>query len=277
MKRFLVIGLCLISLSLVACGNGNKVNKEASKNTEISQESKDPISRRETIVAKVGKEEITLAQVDAFSQSAIVYAKAVVGDDFENEINEVLENSSDEAKVSEYKNQKENIIESRKFAVEALVQSKLFGLEARERKLIYDGILEKNKELIKMFYISPESELSDERVQELFENDISNKVNNYGVPREVAIKEYEDIVGENLLKDELKEKVSISSEEIEEYYNKNIDSYVIDGVSTRSLSEVSDEIEKTLFYEKYSELIDRELERISKKHKVVTFEEELNF
>ena len=277
MKRFLVIGLCLISLSLVACGNGNKVNKEASKNTEISQESKDPISRRETIVAKVGKEEITLAQVDAFSQSAIVYAKAVVGDDFENEINEVLENSSDEAKVSEYKNQKETIIETRKFAVEALVQSKLFGLEARERKLIYDGILEKNKELIKMFYISPESELSDERVQELFENDISNKVNNYGVPREVAIKEYEDIVGENLLKDELKEKVSVSSEEIEEYYNENIDSYAIDGVSTRSLSEVSDEIEKTLFYEKYSELIDRELERISKKHKVVTFEEELNF
>lgn len=277
MKRFLVIGLCLISLSLVACGNGNKVNEEASKNTEISQESKDPISRRETIVAKVGKEKITLAQVDAFSQSAIVYAKAVVGDDFENEINEVLENSSDEAKVSEYKNQKETIIETRKFAVEALVQSKLFGLEARERKLIYDGILEENKELIKMFYISPESELSDERVQELFENDISNKVNNYGVPREVAIKEYEDIVGENLLKDELKEKASISSEEIEEYYNKNIDSYVIDGVSTRSLSEVSDEIEKTLFYEKYSELIDGELERLSKKHKVVTFEEELNF
>lgn len=277
MKRFLVIGLCLISLSLVACGNDNKVNEEASKNTEISQESKDPISRRETIVAKIGKEKITLAQVDAFSQSAIVYAKAVVGDDFENEINEVLENSSDEAKVSEYKNQKETIIETRKFAVEALVQSKLFGLEARERKLIYDGILEENKELIKMFYISPESELSDERVQELFENDISNKVNNYGVPREVAIKEYEDIVGENLLKDELKEKASISSEEIEEYYNKNIDSYVIDGVSTRSLSEVSDEIEKILFYEKYSELIDRELERISKKHKVVTFEEELNF
>lgn len=277
MKRFLVIGLCLISLSLVACGNDNKVNEEDSKNTEISQESKDLISRRETIVAKVGKEEITLAQVDAFSQSAIVYAKAVVGDDFENEINEVLENSSDEAKVSEYKNQKETIIESRKFAVEALVQSKLFGLEARERKLIYDGILEENKELIKMFYISPESELSDERVQELFENDISNKVNNYGVPREVAIKEYEDIVGENLLKDELKEKASISSEEIEEYYNKNIDSYAIDGVSTRSLSEVSDEIEKTLFYEKYSELIDGELERLSKKHKVVTFEEELNF
>ncbi|HHD2753896.1 TPA: hypothetical protein ACOTG0_002718 [Clostridium perfringens] len=277
MKRFLVIGLCLISLSLVTCGNGNKVNEEVSKNTEISQESKDPISRRETIVAKVGKEEITLAQVDAFSQSAIVYAKAVVGDDFENEINEVLENSSDEAKVSEYKNQKETIIESRKFAVEALVQSKLFGLEAREKKLIYDGMIEENKELIKMFYISPESELSDERVQELFENDISNMVNNYGVPREVAIKEYEDIVGENLLKDELKGKVSISSEEIEEYYNENIDSYVIDGVSTRSLSEVSDEIEKTLFYEKYSELIDRELERISKKHKVVTFEEELNF
>lgn len=277
MKRFLVIGLCLISLSLVACGNGNKVNEEASKNTEISQESKDPISRRETIVAKVGKEKITLAQVDAFSQSAIVYAKAVVGDDFENEINEVLENSSDEAKVSEYKNQKETIIETRNFAVEALVQSKLFGLEARERKLIYDGILEENKELIKMFYISPESELSDERVQELFENDISNKVNNYGVPREVAIKEYEDVVGENLLKDELKGKVSISSEEIEEYYNKNIDSYAIDGVSTRSLSEVSDEIEKTIFYEKYSELIDTELERLSKKHKVVTFEEELNF
>ena len=277
MKRFLVIGLCLISLSLVACGNDNKVNEEASKNTEISQESKDPISRRETIVAKIGKEKITLAQVDAFSQSAIVYAKAVVGDDFENEINEVLENSSDEAKVSEYKNQKETIIESRKFAVEALVQSKLFGLEAKERKLIYDGILEENKELIKMFYISPESELSDERVQELFENDISNKVNNYGVPREVAIKEYEDIVGENLLKDELKGKVSISSEEIEEYYNENIDSYAIDGVSTRSLSEVSDEIEKTLFYEKYSELIDGELERLSKKHKVVTFEEELNF
>lgn len=277
MKRFLVIGLCLISLSLVACGNGNKVNEEASKNTEISQESKDPISRRETIVAKIGKEKITLAQVDAFSQSAIVYAKAVVGDDFENEINEVLENSSDEAKVSEYKNQKETIIETRKFAVEALVQSKLFGLEARERKLIYDGILEENKELIKMFYISPESELSDERVQELFENDISNKVNNYGVPREVAIKEYEDIVGENLLKDELKGKVSISSEEIEEYYNKNIDSYAIDGVSTRSLSEVSDEIEKTIFYEKYSELIDGELERLSKKYKVVTFEEELNF
>lgn len=277
MKRFLVIGLCLISLSLVACGNGNKVNEEASKNTEISQESKDSISRGETIVAKIGKEKITLAQVDAFSQSAIIYAKAVVGDDFENEINEVLENSSDEAKVSEYKNQKETIIETRKFAVEALVQSKLFGLEARERKLIYDGILEENKELIKMFYISPESELSDERVQELFENDISNKVNNYGVPREVAIKEYEDIVGENLLKDELKGKVSISSEEIEEYYNKNIDSYAIDGVSTRSLSEVSDEIEKTLFYEKYSELIDGELERLSKKHKVVTFEEELNF
>lgn len=277
MKRFLVIGLCLISLSLLACGNGNKVNEEVSKNTEISQESKDPISRRETIVAKVGKEKITLAQVDAFSQSAIVYAKAVVGDDFENEINEVLENSSDEAKVSEYKNQKKTIIESRKFAVEALVQSKLFGLEAREKKLIYDGMIEENKELIKMFYISPGSELSDEMVQDLFEKDINNMVNNYGVPREVAIKRFEDVVGENLLKDELKGKVSISSEEIEEYYNENIDSYVIDGVSTRSLSEVSDEIEKTLFYEKYSELIDREVERLSKKHKVVTFEEELNF
>ncbi|MDZ4992321.1 hypothetical protein GNF80_04950 [Clostridium perfringens] len=277
MKRFLVIGLCLISLSLVACGNDNKVNEDVSKNTEISERRKEPLTRNETIVAKVGEEEITLAQVDAFSQSAIVYAKAVVGDDFENEINEVLENSSDEAKVSEYKNQKEIIIETRKYAVEALVQSKLFGLEARERKLIYNGMLEENKELIKMFYISPGSELSDEMVQDLFEKDINNMVNNYGVPREVAIKEYEDVVGENLLKDELEGKVSVSSEKIEEYYNENIEKFKIDETSTKSLDEVSEEIEKTLFYEKYSELIDTELERLSKKHKVETFEEELNF
>lgn len=277
MKRFLVIGLCLISLSLVACGNGNKVNEEVSKNTEISQESKDQISRRETIVAKVGEEEITLAQIDAFSQSAIVYAKAVVGDDFENEINEVLENSSDEAKVSEYKNQKEIIIESRKFAVEALVQSKLFGLEARERKLIYDGMIEENKELIKMFYISPGSELSDEMVQDLFEKDINNMVNNYGVPREVAIKRFEDVVGENLLKDELKEKVSVSSEQIEGYYNENIEKFKIDGASTISLSEVGENIKEILFNEEYNKIIDKELERLYKKHKVVTFEEELNF
>ncbi|ELC8442516.1 hypothetical protein QYB59_001540 [Clostridium perfringens] len=277
MKRFLVIGLCLISLSLVACGNDNKVNKDVSKNTEISERRKEPLTRNETIVAKVGEEEITLAQVDAFSQSAIVYAKAVVGDDFENEINEVLENSSDEAKVSEYKNQKEIIIETRKYAVEALVQSKLFGLEARERKLIYNGMLEENKELIKMFYISPGSELSDEMVQDLFEKDINNMVNNYGVPREVAIKRFEDVVGENLLKDELKEKVSVSSEQIEVYYNENIEKFKIDGASIKSLEEVSEEIEKTLFYEKYSELIDTELERLSKKHKVETFEEELSF
>lgn len=277
MKRFLVIGLCLISLNLVACGNDNKVNKDVSKNTEISERRKEPLTRNETIVAKVGEEEITLAQIDAFSQSAIVYAKAVVGDDFENEINEVLENSSDEAKVSEYKNQKEIIIETRKYAVEALVQSKLFGLEARERKLIYNGMLEENKELIKMFYISPGSELSDEMVQDLFEKDINNMVNNYGVPREVAIKRFEDVVGENLLKDELKEKVSVSSEQIEGYYNENIEKFKIDETSTKSLDEVSEEIEKTLFYEKYSELIDTELERLSKKHKVETFEEELSF
>lgn len=40
MKRILVIGLCLISLSLVACGN-NKVNEDVSKNTEVSEESKE--------------------------------------------------------------------------------------------------------------------------------------------------------------------------------------------------------------------------------------------
>lgn len=277
MKRFLVIGLCLISLSLVACGNDNKVNKDVSKNTEISERRKEPLTRNETIVAKVGEEEITLAQIDAFSQSAIVYAKAVVGDDFENEINEVLENSSDEAKVSEYKNQKEIIIETRKFAVEALVQSKLFGLEARERKLIYNGMLEENKELIKMFYISPGSELSDEMVQDLFEKDINNMVNNYGVPREVAIKRFEDVVGENLLKDELKEKVSVSSEQIEGYYNENIEKFKIDGASIKSLEEVSESIKEVLFYEEYNKIIESEIERLSKKYKVETFEGELSF
>lgn len=277
MKRFLVIGLCLISLSLVACGNDNKVNKNVSKNTEISERRKEPLTRNETIVAKVGEEEITLAQIDAFSQSAIVYAKAVVGDDFENEINEVLENSTDEAKVSEYKNQKKIIIETRKLALEGLIESKLFGLEARERKLIYNGMLEENKELIKMFYISPGSELSDEMVQDLFEKDINNMVNNYGVPREVAIKRFEDVVGENLLKDELKEKVSVSSEQIEGYYNENIEKFKIDGASIKSLEEVSESIKEVLFYEEYNKIIESEIERLSKKYKVETFEGELSF
>lgn len=276
MKKALAIGLCLLSLSLVACGN-NKVNEEINKNTEISEKGKEPLTRNETIVAKVGEEEITLAQVDAFSQSAIVYAKAVVGDDFENEINEVLENSSDEAKVSEYKNQKEIIIESRKFALEALVQSKLFGLEARDRKLIYDGILEENKELIKKFYILPEGELSDEAAQELFEDDINNKVNNYGVPREVAIKELEDAWGTKLLENELKEKFSVSSEKIEEYYNENIEKFKIDETSTKSLQEVSESIKEALFYEEYDKIIESEVKRFSKKYKVETFEEKLNF
>lgn len=276
MKKALVIGLCLLSLSLVACGN-NKVNEEVSKNTEISEKGKEPLTRNETIVAKVGEEKITLAQVDAFSQSAIVYAKAVVGDDFENEINEVLENSSDEAKVSEYKNQKEIIIESRKFALEALVQSKLFGLEARDRKLIYDGILEENKELIKKFYILPEGELSDEAAQELFEDDINNKVNNYGVPREVAIKELEDAWGTKLLENEFKEKFSVSSEKIEEYYNENIEKFKIDETSTKSLQEVSESIKEALFYEEYDKIIESEVKRFSKKYKVETFEEKLNF
>lgn len=271
MKKALAIGLCLLSLSLVACGN-NKVNEEINKNTEISEKGKEPLTRNETIVAKVGEEKITLAQVDAFSQSAIVYAKAVVGDDFENEINEVLENSSDEAKVSEYKNQKEIIIESRKFALEALVQSKLFGLEARDRKLIYDGILEENKELIKKFYILPEGELSDEAAQELFEDDINNKVNNYGVPREVAIKELEDAWGTKLLENELKEKFSVSSEKIEEYYNENIEKFKIDETSTKSLQEVSESIKEALFYEEYDKIIESEIERLSKKYKVETFE-----
>lgn len=277
MKRFLVIGLCLISLSLVACGNDNKVNKDVSKNTEISKNSKEPVTRNETIVAKVGEDEITLGHVDLFSDGAIVYAKALVGDDFENEINEVLENSTDEAKVSEYKNQKEIIIETRKLALEALVQSKLFGLEARERKLINDGILEENKELIKKFYILPEGELSDEAAQELFEDDINNKVNNYGVPREVAIKELEDAWGTKLLENELKEKISVSSEKVEEYYNENIEKFKIDETSTKSLQEVSEIIKEALFYEEHDKIIESEKERLSKKYKVETFEEELSF
>lgn len=41
MKRILVIGLCLISLSFVACGNDKKVNeKEVSNITQISEEDK---------------------------------------------------------------------------------------------------------------------------------------------------------------------------------------------------------------------------------------------
>lgn len=41
MKRILVIGLCLLSLSFVACGNDKKVNeKEVSNNIEISEEDK---------------------------------------------------------------------------------------------------------------------------------------------------------------------------------------------------------------------------------------------
>lgn len=254
-----IFAIGLVSLVLTGCG------------------AKEPLSRGETIVARVGKEKITLAQVDSLSEGAIVYAKALVGDDFENGINEILESSSDENKISEYENQKSIIIDTRKRVLEGVVESKLFALEAREKKLISDGILEENPELIKMFYNSSGSELSEEEVQELFENKINNMVNNYGIPREVAIKEYEDALGEKLLKDEMKKEVSVSSEEIEEYYNENIDSYVIDGTSKRSLQEVSEEIERTLFYEEYSELIDAEVERLSKKHKVVTFEEELNF
>ncbi|ELC8442515.1 peptidyl-prolyl cis-trans isomerase [Clostridium perfringens] len=207
-----IFAIGLVGLVLVGCG------------------AKEPLSREETIVAKIGKEKITLSQVDAVAEGTIVYTRDIVGEDFENEINKVLESSDDESKVEEYKKYKEGLIDAREEALQSLIEMKLLAMEARDRDLfskkILDEKLKEASEFMKNLFEGAGLKEEDNKLAELFENKINKYVNDYNIPREKVIKGFEDSIAEMTMKKELQKEVSISEEEIESFYNENIDNYV---------------------------------------------------
>lgn len=215
MKRSYIRGIFaigLVSLVLTGCG------------------AKEPLSREDTIVAKIGKEKITLSQVDAAASGTIVYTRDIVGEDFENEINKVLESSDDESKIEEYKKYKEDLIEAREESLQNLIKMKLLAMEARDRNLfskeILDEKLKEASEFVKNLFEVTGLKEEDNKLAEIFEDRINKYVNDYNIPREKVIKWFEDSIAEMTMKMELQKEVNISEEEIESFYNENIDEYV---------------------------------------------------
>lgn len=207
-----IFAIGLVSLVLTGCGT------------------KGPLSREETIVAKIGKEKITLSQVDAAAYGTIVYTKDIVGEDFENEINKVLESSDDESKIEEYTKYKDGLIYAREEALQKMVERKLLAMEARDRKLFSREILQEKlnevSDFVKKLFEGTGLEKEDNKLAELFEDKINMYVEEYNIPREKVIKGFEDSMAESTMKSELQKEIKISDEEIENFYNENIDKYV---------------------------------------------------
>ncbi|MDU4884052.1 peptidylprolyl isomerase [uncultured Clostridium sp.] len=162
---------------------------------------KTPEAIQKTVLAKVGDEKITMADVNSELQADIDYLIETYGEDYENNIDDTL---------------KEQLKTARTQVLEQLVNDKV---------LITKGTA--------LEYIPSEEELAtaieEERANfvEAYggEDGLKEALEYYGMTEEKFNLFLENMVKTNKVKEAMTKDVTVTDEEVEQYYNDNIDKY----------------------------------------------------
>ena len=162
---------------------------------------KTPEAIQKTVLAKVGDEKITMADVNSEIQANIDYLIETYGEDYENSIDDTL---------------KEQLKTLRTQVLEQLVDDKV---------LITKGTA--------LEYIPSEEELAtaieEERANfvEAYggEDGLKEALEYYGMTEEKFNSFLENMVKTDKVKEAMIKDVTVSDEEVEQYYNDNIDKY----------------------------------------------------
>lgn len=162
---------------------------------------KTPEAIQKTVLAKVGDEKITMAEVNSEIQADIDYLIETYGEDYENTIDDTL---------------KEKLKTARTQVLEQLVNDKVLITKGTELE-----------------YMPSDEELAtaieEERANfvEAYggEDKLKEALEYYGMTDEKFNSFLENMVKTEKIKEAMTKDVAVSDEEVEQYYNDNIDKY----------------------------------------------------
>lgn len=162
---------------------------------------KTPEAIQKTVLAKVGDEKITMADVNSELQADIDYLIETYGEDYENNIDDTL---------------KEQLKTTRTQVLEQLVDDKVLITKGTELE-----------------YIPSEEELATAMEEERAnfveayggEDALKEALEYYGMTEEKFNSFLENMVKTDKIKEAMTKDVTVSDEEVEQYYNDNIADY----------------------------------------------------
>ena len=164
---------------------------------------KTPEAIQKTVLAKVGDEKITMADVDSELQANIDYLIETYGEDYENNIDDSL---------------KEQLKTVRTQVLEQLVDDKVLITKGTEL-----GYMPSDDELA--------TAIEEEKAKfvEAYggEDGLKEALEYYGMSDEKFNSFVENMVKTEKVKEAMIKDVTVSDEEVEQYYNDNIDEYTV--------------------------------------------------
>ena len=164
---------------------------------------KTPEAIQKTVLAKVGGDKITMADVNSELQADIDYLTETYGEDYENNIDDSL---------------KEQLKKARKQVLEQLVNDEVLITKGTEL-----GYIPSDEEL------STAIEEETAKFTEAYggEEGLKEALEYYGMSDEKFDSFIENLVKTDKVKEAMIKDVTVSDEEIEQYYNDNIDKYTV--------------------------------------------------
>ena len=164
---------------------------------------KTPEAIQKTVLAKVGDEKITMADVDSELQADIDYLIETYGEDYENNIDDSL---------------KEQLKTVRTQVLEQLVDDKVLITKGTEL-----GYMPSDDELA--------TAIEEEKAKfvEAYggEDGLKEALEYYGMSDEKFNSFVENMVKTEKVKEAMIKDVTVSDEEVEQYYNDNVDEYTV--------------------------------------------------
>ena len=164
---------------------------------------KTPEAIQKTVLAKVGNEKITMANVNSELQADIDYLIETYGENYENTIDNTL---------------KEQLKTARTQVLEQLVNDKVLITKGTEL-----GYIPSDEEL------ATDIEQEKAKFTEAYggEEGLKEALEYYGMSDEKFDSFIENLVKTDKVKEAMIKDVTVSDEEIEQYYNDNIDKYTV--------------------------------------------------
>ena len=164
---------------------------------------KTPEALQKTVLAKGGGDKITMADVNSELQADIDYLTETYGEDYENNIDDSL---------------KEQLKKARKQVLEQLVNDEVLITKGTEL-----GYIPSDEEL------STAIEEEKAKFTEAYggEEGLKEALEYYGMSDEKFDSFIENLVKTDKVKEAMIKDVTVSDEEIEQYYNDNIDKYTV--------------------------------------------------
>ena len=164
---------------------------------------KTPAAIQKTVLAKVGNEKITMADVNSELKSDIDYLIQTYGEDYENSMDDTM---------------KEKLKSARKSVLEQLVNDKVLITKGTELGYVLSGD-ELNADIEKERQNFVEAYGGEDKLQEA--------IKYYGMDDDKFNKFLENLVKTNEVTKAITKDITVTDEDVEKYYNENIDKYKI--------------------------------------------------